>query len=42
MINAFKEGGDFHSRTALGMFPEIQKELNEGKILLEKSKDITK
>jgi DNA polymerase-1 len=23
MIEAFKLGGDFHSRTALGMYPEI-------------------
>jgi DNA polymerase-1 len=35
MIKAFKAGGDFHSRTALGMYPEIQKELDEGKLLLE-------
>lgn len=35
MLDAFKLGGDFHSRTALGMYPEIQKELDEGKLLLE-------
>lgn len=35
MIEAFRLGGDFHSRTALGMYPEIQLALNEGKCLLE-------
>ena len=30
MIEAFKSGGDFHSRTALGMYPEIQKAIEEG------------
>jgi DNA polymerase-1 len=35
MIKAFKAGGDFHSRTALGMYPEIQKELEAGQLLLE-------
>ena len=49
MIEAFKLGGDFHSRTALvshilidtysltfqGMYPEIQKELDQGALLLE-------
>jgi DNA polymerase I len=24
MIEAFRLGGDFHSRTALGMYPDIQ------------------
>ena len=32
---AFKEGGDFHSRTAIGMYAEIKKEIEEGKVLLE-------
>jgi DNA polymerase-1 len=27
MIDAFKKGGDFHSRTVLGMYPEIAKEV---------------
>lgn len=27
MINAFIEGGDFHSRTAIGMYPYIRKDL---------------
>ena len=35
MIDAFKLGGDFHSRTALVMYPEIQKELDSGEVLLE-------
>lgn len=38
MIEAFKQGGDFHSRTAANMFSYIKKELEEGKILLEKGK----
>lgn len=24
MLTAFKEGGDFHSRTAMGMYPYIR------------------
>lgn len=35
MLDAFKQGGDFHSRTALTMFEYIQKDVNEGKVLLE-------
>ena len=35
MLEAFKLGGDFHSRTALGMYPEIRKELDAGNVLLE-------
>uniref|UniRef100_A0A6B2KXQ9 WWE domain-containing protein n=1 Tax=Arcella intermedia TaxID=1963864 RepID=A0A6B2KXQ9_9EUKA len=35
MIDAFKSGGDFHSRTALGMYPAIQEAINSGKVLLE-------
>lgn len=35
MIKAFKEGGDFHSRTAIGMFDYIKKDIQEGKVLLE-------
>ncbi len=27
MITAFKEGGDFHSRTAIGMYDYIKKEI---------------
>ena len=36
MIKAFKIGGDFHSRTAANMFPNIKKELDNGILLLEK------
>ena len=35
MIKAFEEGGDFHSRTAIGMFDYIRKEIEEGVLLLE-------
>lgn len=35
MLEAFKLGGDFHSRTALGMYPEIQEALKSGEVLLE-------
>ena len=35
MLEAFRLGGDFHSRTALGMYPEIQQALKDGKVLLE-------
>lgn len=35
MIEAFRLGGDFHSRTALSMFPEIQESIDKGECLLE-------
>jgi len=35
MIEAFSAGGDFHSRTALGMFDYIQKAVEDGSCLLE-------
>lgn len=35
MIKAFKQGGDFHSRTAIGMFDYIRKQIEEGTLLLE-------
>lgn len=35
MIEAFKQGGDFHSRTAMGMFDYIQKKVDDGEILFE-------
>jgi DNA polymerase-1 len=35
MIEAFEAGGDFHSRTALGMFDYIQKAVEDGEVLLE-------
>lgn len=34
MIKAFEEGGDFHSRTAIGMYDYIKKDLDSGQILL--------
>jgi DNA polymerase-1 len=35
MIKAFELGGDFHSRTALGMYPEIKQALDKGDCILE-------
>ena len=35
MITAFELGGDFHSRTAMSMYPEISKYIESGEILLE-------
>lgn len=35
MIEAFKSGGDFHSRTAIGMYPHMQKAIEDGEVLLE-------
>ena len=35
MIDAFLLGGDFHSRTALSMYPEIQEAIDKGECLLE-------
>jgi DNA polymerase-1 len=35
MIEAFKKGGDFHSRTAANMFPNVKEELEKGDLLLE-------
>jgi len=35
MITAFKIGGDFHSRTAMGMYPHIKEAVDKGEILLE-------
>jgi DNA polymerase-1 len=35
MIEAFDAGGDFHSRTALGMFKYIQDDVEKGDCLLE-------
>eukprot|EP01095_Lingulamoeba_sp_RSL-Kostka_P017925 TRINITY_DN9602_c0_g1_i1.p1 TRINITY_DN9602_c0_g1~~TRINITY_DN9602_c0_g1_i1.p1 ORF type:complete len:318 (-),score=113.84 TRINITY_DN9602_c0_g1_i1:6-959(-) len=35
MIDAFKTGGDFHSRTAAGMYSYISDEINNGDLLLE-------
>jgi len=35
MVDAFGEGGDFHSRTAISMYPEIQQAVDRGEVLLE-------
>jgi DNA polymerase-1 len=35
MIDAFKAGGDFHSRTALDMFDYVRKAVDDGDCLLE-------
>ncbi|CAM9543134.1 unnamed protein product [Scytosiphon promiscuus] len=35
MIAAFKEGGCFHSRTAVGMFDHVRKAVDDGEVLLE-------
>lgn len=35
MINAFKAGGDFHSRTAMDMYKYIRDDVENGNILLE-------
>ncbi|KAL5972697.1 hypothetical protein ACLOJK_039502 [Asimina triloba] len=35
MLKAFKAGGDFHSRTAMNMYPYIREAVEEKKVLLE-------
>lgn len=35
MIQAFKLGGCFHSRTAVGMYPHIKAAVDSGDVLLE-------
>lgn len=35
MISAFEQGGCFHSRTAVGMYPHIKEAVETGKVLLE-------
>jgi DNA polymerase I len=35
MLEAFKKGGDFHSRTAMNMYDYISKAVQENKVLLE-------
>lgn len=37
MLDAFDKGGDFHSRTAANMFEHIKKEIEAGRLLLEKT-----
>ena len=40
MLEAFKLGGDFHSRTAASMYPHIKKEIDEKKLLIEWDKSL--
>lgn len=35
MIDAFRAGGDFHSRTAMNMYDEIRDAVKNGDVLLE-------
>jgi len=35
MIAAFEAGGDFHSRTAMGMYPYVKEAVDKGSVLLE-------
>ena len=35
MITAFAAGGDFHSRTAMGMYPHVAEAVRKGDVLLE-------
>ncbi|XP_019055571.1 PREDICTED: DNA polymerase I A, chloroplastic/mitochondrial-like isoform X2 [Nelumbo nucifera] len=35
MLDAFKAGGDFHSRTAMNMYPHIRKAVEQKQVLLE-------
>ncbi|KAK5576407.1 hypothetical protein RB653_007550 [Dictyostelium firmibasis] len=35
MITAFQVGGDFHSRTAMGMYPHVKEAIDKGEVLLE-------
>ena len=35
MLDAFKAGGDFHSRTAMGMYPHVAEACKRGDVLLE-------
>jgi len=35
MLQAFKDGGCFHSRTAVGMFEHVRKAVEDGEVLLE-------
>lgn len=36
MLDAFRSGGDFHSRTAVTMFDHVAEAVNSGKVLLER------
>ena len=35
MIAAFADGGCFHSRTAVGMYPHVKNAVESGEVLLE-------
>ncbi|KAL2632819.1 hypothetical protein R1flu_004298 [Riccia fluitans] len=35
MLKAFEDGGDFHSRTALNMYPHVRKAVEHGDVILE-------
>lgn len=35
MLDAFKSGGDFHSRTAMNMYPYIRDAVEQRDVLLE-------
>ncbi|EGG16650.1 mitochondrial DNA polymerase A [Cavenderia fasciculata] len=35
MLDAFRVGGDFHSRTAMGMYPHVRAAVDAGEVLLE-------
>ena len=35
MLDAFKAGGDFHSRTAMNMYPHIREAIEKKPVLLE-------
>lgn len=35
MMEAFVAGGDFHSRTAMNMYPHIREAVENGEVLLE-------
>jgi DNA polymerase-1 len=35
MLDAFKAGGDLHSRTAMNMYQHIRDDVHEKKVLLE-------
>jgi len=39
MKRAFELGGDFHSRTAMGMYEHIARAVEEGSVLLERNSD---
>ena len=39
MIDAFKIGGDFHSRTAMGMYPYVEEAVRTGQCLLEREEE---